>query len=225
MCHRRRVFYACLHEDTDVTPPRSILYCGHAVPSQGSSANTNVRPCMPASLLPLTDRTDFFASIIRPVPCEICATNTSHISLQSQPLTSPTLPIERMVPGDTPGRETSNSRGSNVNFSYHLSALDRIMGRQEQSVEEFDFSWYENKHHDTDSANLGKPSISTTNDKPYGIFGPSDISFRSNKETDSIEETPSATELQDFQLYDGENEFADELEEVRCVKEKEPSSK
>ncbi|XDG05043.1 hypothetical protein ABKA04_004658 [Annulohypoxylon sp. FPYF3050] len=75
MCYIRRVFYSCLHEDYDVTPPRAILYCRKVVPNIGSSrsASSAVKPCMSAHTLPLTRRADVYARIVRSNLCEVCA--------------------------------------------------------------------------------------------------------------------------------------------------------
>ncbi|KAI1088583.1 hypothetical protein F5B19DRAFT_420410 [Rostrohypoxylon terebratum] len=76
MCFLRRVFYSCLHEDTDVTPPRAIAYCRKAVPNigdSGSASRGGVKPCAYALALPLTARGDVHASIVRSEPCEVCA--------------------------------------------------------------------------------------------------------------------------------------------------------
>ncbi|KAI0895219.1 hypothetical protein F4806DRAFT_92898 [Annulohypoxylon nitens] len=75
MCYIRRVFYSCLHEDFDVTPPRAILYCRKVVPNIGSSrsASSSVKPCRSVYTLPLTRQADVYARIVRSNICEFCA--------------------------------------------------------------------------------------------------------------------------------------------------------
>lgn len=73
MCHLRRVFYECLHEDHDVTPPRQIIYCSKAEQQDDGT----VKPCAAADTLPLTAKHDFFSAVMRTERCEDCAAGTS----------------------------------------------------------------------------------------------------------------------------------------------------
>ncbi|KAI1807432.1 hypothetical protein F4811DRAFT_574387 [Daldinia bambusicola] len=86
MCLRRRVFWSCLHEDVNVTPPPPLLYCEKAMPkangggggSDGGDADgtstrrSNRKPCASINTLPLTGKSDFIGGVVRPERCELC---------------------------------------------------------------------------------------------------------------------------------------------------------
>lgn len=68
MCRGRRVFFACLHEDHDVTPPRQIIYCERAeLQSDGTK-----KPCIPEPILPLTGLDDFASGLLCTEYCPSC---------------------------------------------------------------------------------------------------------------------------------------------------------
>ncbi|KAI8964200.1 hypothetical protein F5Y11DRAFT_316880 [Daldinia sp. FL1419] len=87
MCQRRRVYWACLHEDINVTPPSPLLYCAKATPrangasdrdSDGNSIRHNdLKPCASVDSLPLTAKHDLFNAVMRPENCEACAADST----------------------------------------------------------------------------------------------------------------------------------------------------
>ncbi|KAF3067368.1 hypothetical protein GL218_08539 [Daldinia childiae] len=89
MCQRRRVYWACLHEDVNVTPPSPLLYCAKATPrtdaggsgdsdSDGNRIRHNdLKPCASADTLPLTAKHDLFNAVMHPESCEVCAADST----------------------------------------------------------------------------------------------------------------------------------------------------
>ncbi|KAI0122700.1 hypothetical protein F4814DRAFT_218478 [Daldinia grandis] len=88
MCQRRRVYWACLHEDVNVTPPSPLLYCAKATPrtdggssssdSDGNSIRQNdLKPCASVDTLPLTARHDLFTAVMHPDTCDVCAADST----------------------------------------------------------------------------------------------------------------------------------------------------
>ncbi|KAI2635731.1 hypothetical protein GGS26DRAFT_510547 [Hypomontagnella submonticulosa] len=69
MCLRRRVYFKCLHEDNDVTPPRQLLYCDEAKSQKDDGV---LAPCAAADTLPYTETHDFFSAVMRTQHCEAC---------------------------------------------------------------------------------------------------------------------------------------------------------
>ncbi|KAI1456293.1 hypothetical protein F4805DRAFT_476071 [Annulohypoxylon moriforme] len=226
MCNRRRVFYACLHEDNDVTPPRSILYCSRAVANEGtSSTNGSVRPCAAPSTLPLTGRSDFFAGIVRSGPCENCVDTLSYIN--SIPPPPPPnqeilLPAVSAVFTDSVAAYSAPAWAPNHYGSSNGADSSNALGGFKETTERerqeganlFDFDWDNDNRDLPDSTYFTNASNSTNNSQSSGTSGARDGRLLFNGIVYSNEPTQSGTEMQDFQLYDGD-EFADELEEVK----------
>ncbi|KAI2467342.1 hypothetical protein F4781DRAFT_402532 [Annulohypoxylon bovei var. microspora] len=214
MCKRRRVFYACFHEDYDVTPPRAILYCNQAkaIASEGgSSDDSNVQPCAAASTLPLTATADFYAGIVRSVPCEACAAQGVRPRLENP---SQSVITPRQAAGAS-GDETG-SRHDNPGVNPLIAMLEDIV-RLHAETDVFDFDWDEDNHPLSDPLRVADDP--TDGGQSSGTSGSASGSFYSDAET----EFDGAG--QDFQLYDGEDEFADELKEIGSKNGEPPSSK
>ncbi|KAI0845025.1 hypothetical protein F5Y00DRAFT_273399 [Daldinia vernicosa] len=99
MCQRRRVYWACLHEDVNVTPPSPLLYCAKATPrTDGSSSSgdrngnsirhNDLKPCASIDTLPLTAKHDLFDAVVRPESCEVCAADSTTTGLSGQETTT-----------------------------------------------------------------------------------------------------------------------------------------
>ncbi|OTA55122.1 hypothetical protein K449DRAFT_438951 [Hypoxylon sp. EC38] len=210
MCCRRRVYYSCLHEDHDVTPPRSLLFCRNAKPSEssrnGRSRNSDdnstfgsLKPCAPLETLPLTSKLDLLGGVIRSGPCEACAADTGHYSMPL-PLRNGTILIghERE---DRDGLTSSN--GSSAAVPDTTPEDPDPMEPQEDDVFVFDWDM------DDDNGTISTPPGLTREPARKDRFsGP----VNGNKA--SVKGSASNGTEQDFQLYDGEDEFADELEEI-----------
>ncbi|KAI1204074.1 uncharacterized protein F4807DRAFT_466048 [Annulohypoxylon truncatum] len=243
MCRVRRVFYSCLHEDYDVTPPRAILYCSWAVPNVGSSSSSGVRPCASVQVLPLTDRDDVFAGIVRSVPCDVCAGlpgpgNDGTTYYRNPWLVPPMVAAEAAeaeagpeVESNEPvGQESASHDDNDVDIDTLLERLDAASLQDELDV--FDFAWDGDNRQVAESAGIEDASNATgnptDNGQPIGTPGSGEGPFYSNGETDLNQEIQSATrELQDLQLYDEQEEgqeFADELNEIGSDTGKETST-
>ncbi|OTB12227.1 hypothetical protein K445DRAFT_306047 [Daldinia sp. EC12] len=92
MCQRKRVYWACLHEDVNVTPPPPLLYCAKATlrtnrdGGGGSNADGNsirqndLKPCASIETLPLTAKFDLFNAVVHPESCEVCTADNNSIT-------------------------------------------------------------------------------------------------------------------------------------------------
>ncbi|KAG4219239.1 hypothetical protein PC116_g32281 [Phytophthora cactorum] len=92
MCQRRRVYWACLHEDVNVTPPSPLLFCAKATPRTnrdgggGGDADGNsirqsdLKPCASIDTLPLTAKFDLFNAVMHPESCEVCTADNNSIT-------------------------------------------------------------------------------------------------------------------------------------------------
>ncbi|KAI1413450.1 hypothetical protein F5Y13DRAFT_189357 [Hypoxylon sp. FL1857] len=185
MCLRRRVYFSCLHEDHDVTPPRSLIFCSDAKPSSDSSTSGDLRPCAAAESLPLTSKHDFVGAIIRSEPCEACAAGTGQYSF---PLQSQT----------TSEAHENKDRSIFTSSSDSATILSTASGDTAEPKDEdlLQFYW------DTNSGSV--PDALGISGNPAGTDQPSGFS----------DGAQSFVTVQDFQLYDGEDEFADELQEI-----------
>ncbi|KAI1139221.1 hypothetical protein F5Y05DRAFT_381182 [Hypoxylon sp. FL0543] len=185
MCHRRRVYFSCLHEDHDVTPPRPLLFCHDAKPSESGDVNSNafgnLKPCAPIETLALTSKLDLLGGVVRSEPCEACAADT----------------------GDdgTTSNAQGRCEGEDGSESTFTASEDRTEPEEDEDL--FAFDW------DGDNGFLPNPPRAA--EGPVGGNQSSESAHGAN--APAMESTYVGTE-QDFQLYDGEDEFADELREI-----------
>ncbi|KAI1442848.1 hypothetical protein F5Y02DRAFT_420616 [Annulohypoxylon stygium] len=137
MCYNRRVFYSCLHEDFDVTPPRAILYCRKVVPDVGSSrsASSSVKPCRSAYTLPLTARADVYARIVRSNICEFCAQLPGLFS-NPEAWSQRRVLGEGIVYGAPAKQEEEVVDDSKVDIDDLLAQLDEAAKEQQQREDE-----------------------------------------------------------------------------------------
>ncbi|KAI1657012.1 hypothetical protein F4813DRAFT_361284 [Daldinia decipiens] len=95
MCQRRRIYWACLHEDVNVTPPSPLLYCAKATlrtdggssdsDSDGNSYRHNdLKPCAPVDTLPLTAKHDLFNALMHVESCDVCTADSTNTDLSGQ---------------------------------------------------------------------------------------------------------------------------------------------
>ncbi|KAI0832191.1 hypothetical protein F5Y06DRAFT_281256 [Hypoxylon sp. FL0890] len=204
MCYRRRVFFSCLHEDLDVTPPRSLLFCHDAKPSENSDINrdgdgdgdsssscssSNLKPCAAVDTLPLTSKLDYGSGVIRSEPCEACAADTGFRPHNR------TVSEVRREREDEDGRESTSRNGS---FGLTDTTPEDTAEQEEEEEDDiFVFDW------DGDNSLLSDPR------REAG---------RSSESADGVDPFPIGQTfvktVRDFQLYDDEDEFADELKEI-----------
>ncbi|KAI0114254.1 hypothetical protein F4776DRAFT_638819 [Hypoxylon sp. NC0597] len=192
MCRRRRVYYSCLHEDHDVTPPRSLLYCPDAKPTEGSSSNSNsdsddssLKPCAAIETLPLTSKLDLLGGVVRSGPCEACAADTGQHGMPPH------------------NRTIEESASSNGNTAIQDNAPKDTMEPQEED-DVFVFDWDVE-----DDGLLSDPRGSTRESARK-----SRVSGLANGAKATVKGSASNGIEHDFQLYDGDDEFADELKEI-----------
>ncbi|KAI0381381.1 hypothetical protein F5Y04DRAFT_81231 [Hypomontagnella monticulosa] len=192
MCLRRRVYFQCLHEDNDVTPPRQLLYCGKA---QSQDDTGDPAPCAAADTLPYTKTYDFSNAVMRAQECEACkARNISWAqAYQAQ---------------GAANRGQSSSSHNRTIFNTHASSAQDPDDTWEGDA--FEFDW------DLDDA-LRTTSQEPPNTTDDGVNDNQLFGLGAGTGLSNTGSTPSVT-MEDFQLFDDEDEFEDEMEDISSTK-------
>ncbi|KAI2779966.1 hypothetical protein F4815DRAFT_471741 [Daldinia loculata] len=184
MCQRRRVYWACLHEDVNVTPPSPLLYCANATPrtdagsgdSDGNSIRHNdLKPCASVDTLPLTAKHDLFNAVMHPDSCEVCVADSTTTGLSGR---------ETITIDDEP---STGDDGANNIENYHQDAI----GVSEEDM--FDLDWIIDDHLLQESQRTFREVVAGEEQPPGSIDG---VWF------------PDAGPVSegDFQLYDDDDD-------------------
>ncbi|OTB01990.1 hypothetical protein M426DRAFT_265313 [Hypoxylon sp. CI-4A] len=206
MCHFKRVYYSCLHEDNDVTPPRELLYCHRATSSVN---NKELRPCSPPRKLTLTPNDDFLAGVVRPGRCEACVQAADDADVPEGVDIDGT---EFHSPG--PASEISNGQGFHPYYSRARSPETPPRPSSPPNDPILAIDWYRDAvfYGDRSEAFAAEPRE------------PKPARFLNHDNTEEMDVPSISNEINyDFQLFDEvEFELGEELQDIgRKVKDEE----